>query len=358
MLPRQDGPDPDVTRSSQFGPASEGMMMTSALGVSYIIPIVDAASLVPQSLVALGAQVGDFEREYLFVDDGTVGDAEARIKAMTRSWPGAGVEVLRSRPGFAAALNVGLAHATMPYVKPVGPGDVLALDATVALLAAALESRSFVVFGRAVLADGQVSASRVADAAKSWIRHNDALPLVLKTPLFHPGQMLARGVAVRIAGGCDERLGVAAAYSLPLRLAVLGGCTEIGDTVVNLADDHFNPDAREHWRRFALACACFLQETPNLPRSCHRLALRSLAAQAALCAGRKGPLRGGRGGRYAWLKLLGYLPLPFQAAPLIRRLLPAFDGPSGTVGPRRSEPAARAQRLEFGVGNDPLADRP
>ena len=40
-------------------------------GVSYIVTVYNKASFLPATIAALAAQQGDFEREFIFVDDGS-----------------------------------------------------------------------------------------------------------------------------------------------------------------------------------------------------------------------------------------------------------------------------------------------
>ena len=104
-------------------------------GVSFVVPVYDKAPYLPGVLERLAAQRGDFDREYVFVDDGSTDGSLAILKGRTAGWPDTSI-VEQANHGVAHATNRGLERARMPFVKFCDADDLLVDGATQALLAA------------------------------------------------------------------------------------------------------------------------------------------------------------------------------------------------------------------------------
>src|SRR5512135_2262505 len=93
-------------------------------GVSFIVTVYNKAPYLPAVIAALAAQVGDFEREFVFVDDGsTDGSAEA-IRERIKDWPNAKL-ICQSNQGAGGAMNTAAAAASLPFLKMVDADDLL-----------------------------------------------------------------------------------------------------------------------------------------------------------------------------------------------------------------------------------------
>ena len=102
-------------------------------GVSFVVPVYDKAPWLPGVLERLAAQRGDFDREYIFVDDGSTDGSLAILKERTAGWPDTTI-VEQANHGVAHATNRGLERARMPFVKFCDADDLLVDGATQALL--------------------------------------------------------------------------------------------------------------------------------------------------------------------------------------------------------------------------------
>ena len=102
-------------------------------GVSFVVPVYDKAPYLPGVLERLAAQRGDFDREYIFVDDGSTDGSLAILKERTAGWPDTSI-VEQANHGVAHATNRGLERARMPFVKFCDADDLLVDGATQALL--------------------------------------------------------------------------------------------------------------------------------------------------------------------------------------------------------------------------------
>ncbi len=77
--------------------------MATSPGVSFVVPVYNKAPYLKDVLAAIRDQVGDFEREYIFIDDGSTDGSIELIQELTLNW--ANVIIHRQE-------NHGSAHAT------------------------------------------------------------------------------------------------------------------------------------------------------------------------------------------------------------------------------------------------------
>ena len=88
-------------------------------GVSFVITIYNKAPYLAAVLPALGGQSGNFEREFIFVDDGSTDGSADLIEQKTADWPHA-VDVIRQpNAGASKATNTGVDAASLPWIKLV-----------------------------------------------------------------------------------------------------------------------------------------------------------------------------------------------------------------------------------------------
>ena len=102
-------------------------------GVSFVVPVYNKAPYLPGVLDRLAAQRGDFDREYIFIDDGSTDGSRATLKERTADWPDTTI-VEQANHGVAHATNRGIERARMPFIKFCDADDLLVHGATQALL--------------------------------------------------------------------------------------------------------------------------------------------------------------------------------------------------------------------------------
>lgn len=180
--------------------------------ISYIVTVYNKASALPEVIRSLKAQEGDFEREYIFVDDGSTDDSLDVIKTLC---PDA-VIISQANQGPSVAVNVGLKMATKQWIYLVDGDDCLYPNATQTLLDVALEYDSKIVCGR-----HSNNPSKDAWRFDGSIQiHDDPLRKALQFyTLGASTTIIDRELVVKV-GGCDERVFVQD-YSLALRLSRL-----------------------------------------------------------------------------------------------------------------------------------------
>jgi glycosyltransferase involved in cell wall biosynthesis len=250
--------------------------------------------VLPFLLAGLGAQEGDFAREFIFVDDGSTDGSADRLREMTAGWSSVTM-VSQPNAGPAPAFNAGVRRARGEFIKPVDGDDLLLPWATRRLLEAIEATRCAVAFGpqEARYDTSAPPAAALAawrHAAGSVERLDDALRRSLYRAQTNPSAWLARADAVRRSGGCDERVFIQD-YSIELRLAELGPFARLSEPV--FLAPHANPgrlsdNQAQILHDMNLALAHFVAERSDLPRDLARLGLVRAAARAWAWARRHG----------------------------------------------------------------------
>jgi glycosyltransferase involved in cell wall biosynthesis len=200
-------------------------------GISFIVSVYNKARFLPGVLDAIAAQAGDFERELIVVDDGSIDDSLALCRNFASETENVTV-ITQPNAGPAVATNKGAALARHEWIKAVDGDDVLAPWCTQRLLEAALGQGADVAFGAMTeygLATGSPFLATAPEDAEAVLRR-DALDWVLYKPQFNLSQTLIRRDAFLSVGGCDEGVFVQD-YSIVLRLAHHGPFAQI-DTPV------------------------------------------------------------------------------------------------------------------------------
>jgi len=184
--------------------------------VSFVVTIYNKARYLPAVLDAIAAQAGAFERQSVFVDDGSTDGSLAILRERTAGWSDTTI-VAQANAGPSVASNVGLARATGDYVKFVDGDDVLAADATQRLLDLSQRHRADLAFG----GGGHYEIGENLPApvpADEGVPVDNPLRFVLTSPPFNLSQILVRRESCTAAGGFDERIFVQD-YPFLLRLA-------------------------------------------------------------------------------------------------------------------------------------------
>lgn len=300
-------------------------------GVSFLIPVYNKRPYLPQVVEGLRRQTGNFEREFIFIDDGSTDGSYRALTELTAGWPHVCILAQPNR-GPSIATNRAIAAARFPFIKLVDGDDVLLPDATSFLLGLLLQHPAAVLaYGRMehygsaadALARIEPGAAAAPDRRAVSVRVEDALPILLRRMELSPTHCLARTEPVREVGGCDERV-FTQDYSLLLRLATRGPFVA-ADAVIALAPvtaaGRINDGGPQVLHDCNLALLHFLAEH-RLPRSLCGRAVRRALTRAWLWARRRE--RAAAISRWMVLRLAGWLPIGSLRLALLRRSCAAF----------------------------------
>jgi len=297
-------------------------------GISFVVPVFNKAAYLTETLRSIAGQRGAFEREWIFVDDGSSDDSLAILRAHTRDWPNVTIVSQKNR-GSAGATNRGLALASRAYVKFVDADDLLSPFATEALLEALIDTGAVLAYGDLVAFPA--SERPLIHAAPPPYRTSvDKTPLksVLRTSYFNPTQIMVRTKEAQAVGGCDERVVHSQEYGLALRLARIGAFCHVHATFAWQpvgAPDQLSSQPARQLQRVTLASAHFLRDFPETPASLRRYAYRRAAGRAWKWARRRH--NAGIGSRWFWRFAMSRVAGARDYANEIERCATVFDEP-------------------------------
>jgi glycosyltransferase involved in cell wall biosynthesis len=313
-------------------------------GISFIATIYNKRAYLPRVLEALRRQEGPFEREFVFVDDGSTDGSADLIAALTAGWRDKVVILRQANGGASAATNAGARRASLPWLKLVDGDDLLVPGATATLLEAATALGHTLAYGEL----GTYPFGDPDPLAREFqplpcITERDGLARFIRNCPCNSSTILVSGERYWQAGGCDTRL-VSPDQALFLRLFATGGAARILLPVA-LAPDEAPRRLSEQRRRSryesVLALYYLVSETPRLDPRYVALAYRRALSRAVR-------FHRAHGGGFFSAHLASYLAslvrVPDDPGPAIYRALAAFTEDGSTERPAAWKPGALQPR--------------
>jgi cellulose synthase/poly-beta-1,6-N-acetylglucosamine synthase-like glycosyltransferase len=313
-------------------------------GVSFIVTVYDKRAYLPRVIDALACQQGDFERQFIFVDDGSTDGSADTIAALTQGWRDQVVILRQENGGASAATNAGARRAAHPWLKLVDGDDLLAPHSTIALLEGATamgESLAYGELGTYAITDPMPFAQ--APRLPAAVRERDGLARFIRNCPCNSSTILVTAERYWRAGGCDERL-VSPDQALFLRLFARGGAAYLPASVAYApveAPRRLSGQRRRSRYESVLALYYLVSETQGLAPRYKRLATRRALSRARRFHRAHG---GALLSPHLWRYLASFLQMPVDPAPLIYRSLAAFTEDGSTERPSAWLPGALARR--------------
>lgn len=262
-------------------PATAGR--AALTGVSFITTVFDKRPYLERVIAALAADTGPFEREFIFVDDGSSDGSAAMIADLTRDWREP-VHILRqANAGAAAATNAGARRARLPWLRLVDGDDLIVRGATARLLEAAQATNMGFAYGEL----GRYrhdDPDPLAHAAPlpTFCVERDGLARFIRNCPCNSSTILVAAERYWAAGGCDVRM-ISPDQALFLRLFAKGGAGYVAAPVAlapNAAPRRLSEQTRRSRYDSVLALYYLVTETPGLEPRYQRLAYRRALSRA------------------------------------------------------------------------------
>ncbi len=174
--------------------------------VSYVTTVFNKITEIEACARAQWRQAGDFEREFIFVDDSSTDGSFEFLQRLAEQDPR--MRVLRKpNGGPARALNLGVREARHPLVKFCDGDDILTEDASLVLLEGIAQGASLVI-GRKEPVGWTATPETFRRTEPVLFRTlpGDALSEAIDHSLSGCSEVLVERDAFLAAGGCDERL--------------------------------------------------------------------------------------------------------------------------------------------------------
>jgi hypothetical protein len=251
--------------------------------VSFIITVFNKSAFLPKVIDALARQTGMFEREFIFVDDGSTDGSAEMIESLTADWRHEVTVLRQANRGASAATNAGAARASMPWLKLVDGDDLLLPGATAHLLEAADatgQTFAYGELGRYRMDDSDPLAHPSLPAR--FALEADGLSHFIRKCPCNSSTMLIAAERYRQVGGCDERL-VSPDLALFLRLFATGTAAHVNGPVALIPDQapgRLSSQRRRSPYESVLALYFLVSEVPDLAPRHRRLAYRRALARA------------------------------------------------------------------------------
>ena len=200
-------------------------MDTASLDVSVVVPFRNSEQWLPRTLesVHLDLQAFDGRAELVFVDSHSTDGSRECVERFVRGQDRPARIVAATRPGAAAARNLGAATARGEWLAFVDSDDLVVAGKLAAHLECARQSGAAVVYSP--FAELRHNGERWEEGRLRMpaLRRDDpALSLLASENFLQVGSMLIRRSAWLGVGGMDESMPIVHDVNLYVRLAIAG----------------------------------------------------------------------------------------------------------------------------------------
>ncbi len=252
--------------------------------VSFVIPVYNKSRFLNFVVNSLISQKGSFEREFIFIDDGSTDNSYTKLKNLTRNLKNCKI-LKQKNNGSAHATNVGIKLAKMKYIKFLDADDILLKDATASLIRILENDNSLVL---AYGLQRKVSNLKSVDLSERFNFHDysivkNTIKKAMRNSMFNPSQCLIRTEYCKNVGGCDERIKYSQEYSLTLRLSILGNFAKLNFPIAVLplkAPGQISEKKKNQIYRVSKALEFFIEDNPKLSIYHKLYAQRRLTARS------------------------------------------------------------------------------
>jgi len=197
--------------------------------VSYIVTIYNKESCIKEMVLGLKNQIGNFDREFIFVDDGSTDNSLSELRLATTGMTNVHI-VTQDNAGPSKAVNTGIKLAKCDYVCLVDGDDKLLPDATTTLIDLKKNTGCKVVKGIHV---NNYSGNFRYNNKTQIIQ--DSFKKALRFMTVGSSVSLIETNLLNQVRGCDERVFIQD-YSLALRLSKLTNFAIINKVIAHNID--------------------------------------------------------------------------------------------------------------------------
>ena len=188
--------------------------------ISFVCPIYNKKKYLNNVLNSIKSQLGSFDKEYIFINDGSNDGSLEFIKEKTKKWKNTLI-LSQTNKGPASATQKGILNSTGDYIKLVGGDDIMAPNCTKMLVDTIMKTKSIAVFSNYKLYNKTSDIHFVGNKVKNIKIIKKPLLSTIKSSFSGTTPNLYSNEFIKKAGGCDTRLFVED-FSLVLRLSKFG----------------------------------------------------------------------------------------------------------------------------------------
>ena len=275
--------------------------------VSFIITVYNKSKYLKAVINSIRNQSGNFEKEYIFINDGSTDDSADILQKETKNLKNCKI-INQKNMGSANATNVGIFSAKKKYIKFLDADDLIVNAATESMISILEKNES------SVLVSGLQTKVERFDDVNLCNKINKKNITIIEKPLieamtnsmFNPSQFLVRTDVCKLSGGCDERIKFSQEYSLTLRLALYGKFIRLNQITAILpkkAPGQISEKKYNQIYRVSKALEFFLKDNNDLDLDLKLFGLRRLTGRSWRFAKRN--IKANIFSRWFFLYLLG-----------------------------------------------------
>ncbi len=188
--------------------------------VSFVCPIFNKQNYIEIVLSSLKNQIGSFNKEFIFINDGSTDSSLQDIRKKTKNWEN--VKILDQKNfGPAVATQNGIEISSGDYLKLVGGDDVLHPNCTNMLLEVIKKNKSVAVFSKYKLLENYELLNFRKEKLFFNKRIESPLYETVKSSFSGTSPNLYCNKTIKKYGGCNTKLFVED-FSLVLGLSMQG----------------------------------------------------------------------------------------------------------------------------------------
>ena len=188
--------------------------------ISFVCPIFNKEKYLPYVLDSIKKQKGEFEKEYIFINDGSKDASLDILKEKTSKWKNVFIlNQLNKGPAIATQLGISLAKGD--YIKLVGGDDVMAPYCTELLLKTIMKTKSVAAFSSYELLPNYRNIVYHKKEIRNLRVLNNPLSQTIISSFSGTTPNLYCNKSLKKSGGCEKRIFIED-FSLVLGLSKYG----------------------------------------------------------------------------------------------------------------------------------------
>lgn len=203
--------------------------------ISYVCPIYNKIDYLPKVLKSIYNQKGNFEREFIFVNDGSTDNSLEFLREYTKNKKNTKIFSQKNK-GPAFATQKGIKHSSGNYIKLVGGDDIMSPDCTETLLKVIKKTSSVGIFSKYKEFSNFKDIKFKKNSIRKVVTIDKPIKKTLQSNYSGTTPNLYCNKAIKKSGGCYENLFVED-FSLVLRLSLHGSFSFI-DNVTSYGPAH------------------------------------------------------------------------------------------------------------------------
>lgn len=252
--------------------------------VSFVVPVFNKAKYLKTVIKSLRQQTGNFDKEYIFINDGSTDNSLEILKKERRSLKNCKI-ISQKNKGSASATNAGIRASKMKYIKFLDADDIIINKTTFTLLNLLEKNKKFILAYGLQRKVEDITSEKLDDNLENIniTFQNNPIKSAMRNSMFNPSQFLVRTDICKKIGGCDERVIHSQEYSLTLRLANIGNFIRLNYPVAILpfeAQGQISEKKNNQIYRVSKSLELFVKDNPKLNLRIKLYAQRRLTARA------------------------------------------------------------------------------